>query len=64
MIDLPRHAAYPSGHSTQLHPIAHVVHAVTGRDGMKDAFMHFADEAPHFLALFKDQADEARAEWA
>lgn len=44
MIEVPRHAAYPSGHSTQLHLIAHVVHAVTGRTDMKDAFLHFADE--------------------
>jgi hypothetical protein len=44
MIEVPRHAAYPSGHSTQLHLIAHVVHAVTGRTDMRDAFMHFAGE--------------------
>lgn len=44
MLEMPRHAAYPSGHSTQLHLIAHVLYAVTGRDDIKSAFLHHADE--------------------
>jgi hypothetical protein len=44
MLLMPRHAAYPSGHSTQFHLIAHVLYAVTGRVDIKNAFLHHADE--------------------
>jgi hypothetical protein len=44
VVDCPHHAAYPSGHSTQLHLIALVLGDVTGRKEIGDAMWSIADE--------------------
>jgi len=44
MLPLPRHPAYPSGHSTQLHLVALVVHEITKQPAIGKAFWHHADE--------------------
>ena len=43
MIDIPRHASYPSGHSTQSHLIALVMEEVTGRADIGKALFEAAD---------------------
>jgi membrane-associated phospholipid phosphatase len=43
MVDIPRHAAYPSGHSTQSHLIALVLEQVTGRADIGKALFEAAD---------------------
>jgi membrane-associated phospholipid phosphatase len=43
MVDVPRHPAYPSGHSTQSHLIARVMAAVTGRGDIETALWQAAD---------------------
>jgi hypothetical protein len=43
MVDVPRHPAYPSGHSTQSHLIARVMAAVTGRSDIEKALWEAAD---------------------
>lgn len=44
IVDCPHHAAYPSGHSTQLHLIALVLGEVTGRKEIGAAMWSIADE--------------------
>lgn len=42
MLELPRHAAYPSGHSTQFHLIAHVMGAISGNTQIEASLLDFA----------------------
>lgn len=42
MLELPRHPAYPSGHSTQFHLIAHVIGSISGNKVLETALLEFA----------------------